>query len=96
MIDIVGIITNTQTLSLATQVLILIYLAYETRRGKIKNLENLVTSLIAVVRALARTDNQIDEDKVDRHLLEEGINPEHFTSEMDDKDKRLSIEDNDT
>jgi hypothetical protein len=74
----IDLLSRTDPLGIATQVLILLYLAYETRRGKIKKLENMVMTMITVVRAIARTTDDIDESKVDAYLLENGVSPDHF------------------
>lgn len=77
----VDLLGQTDPVGIATQILILLYLAYETRRGKIKQLENMVLTMITVVRAIARTTDEIDEDRVDDYLLENGVSPDHFISE---------------
>lgn len=79
--SLVELLGQTDPVSVATQILILLYLAYETRRGKIKRLENMVITMITVVRAMARTTEDIDEEKVDKYLLENGVSPDHFIIE---------------
>lgn len=79
--SLVDLLGQTDPVGIATQILILLYLAYETRRGKIKQLENMVLTMITVVRAIARTTDEIDEDRVDDYLLENGVSPDHFISE---------------
>lgn len=87
--SLVDLLGQTDPISIATQILILLYLAYETRRGKIKKLENMVVTMITVVRAIARTSEDIDEEKVDRYLLENGVSPDHFIVEAIDKSQEL-------
>ena len=74
----VDLLNQTDPVSIGTQILILLYLAYETRRGKIKRLEQMVVTMITVVRAMARTSDDINEEKVDKYLLENGVSPDHF------------------
>lgn len=80
--SLVDLLSQTDPVSLGTQILILLYLAYETRRGKIKKLEGMVIAMITVVRAMARTSEDINEEKVDKYLLENGVSPDHFITEV--------------
>jgi len=60
--------------------LVMMYLAYELRgkRGRIYNLDKKLTSAIIVVRALARTYDDMDEQAVDEYLVENGMEPGDF------------------
>lgn len=87
--SLIDLLAQTDPVGIATQILILLYLAYETRRGKIKKLENMVVTMITVVRAIARTSDEIDEEKVDKYLLENGVSPDHFIVEVMDKSDRV-------
>lgn len=80
--SLVDLLNQSDPISIATQILILLYLAYETRRGKIKKLENMVITVITVVRAMARTSDDINEEKVDKYLLENGVSPDHFITDV--------------
>lgn len=82
--SLIDLLNQSDPVSIGTQILILLYLAYETRRGKIKRLENMVITVITVVRAMARTSDDIDEEKVDDYLLENGVSPDHFITDMSD------------
>lgn len=61
-------------------VVVLAYLAYELRgsRGALYQLDKKITSAIIVIRALARTDEKMDEDAVDEYLVENGMEPGDF------------------
>jgi hypothetical protein len=61
-------------------VVVMAYLAYELRgkRGRLYKLDKKLTSAIIVIRALARTDDEMDEDTVDEYLVENGMEPEDF------------------
>lgn len=90
--SLIDLLAQTDPVGIATQILILLYLAYETRRGKIKKLENMVVTMITVVRAIARTSEEIDEEKVDKYLLENGVSPDHFIVEVMDKSDDVTEE----
>ena len=38
----------------------------------------MVITMITVVRAMARTSDDINEEKVDEYLLDHGVSPDHF------------------
>lgn len=88
MAGVVDLLSSADPLSLLTQVLILIYLVYETRRGKIKQLENVVVAMVTVIRAMSRTNEEIDSAKVDKYLLENGVSPDHFIVTKNDSNNR--------
>jgi hypothetical protein len=71
-------------------ILVMGYIAYELRgkRGRLYNLDKKLTSAIIVIRALARTDEDMDEQAVDEYLVENGMEPGDFIEEEDgDRDK---------
>jgi hypothetical protein len=88
MAQVIDLLSSADPLSLLTQVLILIYLVYETRRGKIRQLENVVVAMVTVIRAMSRTNEEIDSAKVDKYLLENGISPDHFIVTKNDSNNR--------
>jgi len=88
MAGVIDLLSSADPLSLLTQVLILIYLVYETRRGKIKQLENVVVAMVTVIRAMSRTNEEIDSAKIDKYILENGINPDHFIVTKNDSNNR--------
>lgn len=88
MAQVIDLLSSADPLSLLTQVLILIYLVYETRRGKIKQLESVVVAMVTVIRAMSRTNEEIDSAKVDKYLLENGISPDHFIVAKNDSNNR--------
>lgn len=71
----------------AEWVLILIYLAYEIRRGKINEtlvgIDKKLTSSIIVIRALARESDTIDTAKVDEYLASNGTEPDDFIVDIE-------------
>lgn len=89
MAGVIDLLSSADPLSLLTQVLILIYLVYETRRGKIRQLENVVVAMVTVIRAMSRTNEEIDSAKVDKYLLENGISPDHFIVTKNDSNNKL-------
>jgi hypothetical protein len=92
--SLVDLLNQSDPISIGTQILILLYLAYETRRGKIKKLENMVITVITVVRAMARTSDDINEEKVDKYLLQNGVSPDHFITDIS-KNSETSSDDSD-
>lgn len=60
-----------------------VWLLFEFRseRGRIASLNSKLTSAIIVIRALARKEGAIDEEKVDDYLVENGMEPEDFLVE---------------
>lgn len=71
-------------------VLVMAYLAYELRgkRGRVHNLDKKLTSSIIVIRALARTDDEMKEEAVDEYLVENGMEPTDFIAGADEPPKR--------
>ena len=62
-------------------VAVLIYLAWEIRgpKGKVNSIKNDIKSVTVVVRALARSNENIDSEQVDEYLVEEnGSEPSDF------------------
>ena len=60
---------------------VLAYLAWEIRgpKGQIKALSKSIGSVIVVVRAIARANNNIDAEEVDNYLVDEnGSQPSDF------------------
>jgi hypothetical protein len=88
MAEVIDLLSSADPLNLLTQVLTLIYLVYETRRGKIKQLENVVVAMVTVIRAMSRTNEEIDSAKIDKYILENGINPDHFIVTKNDSNNR--------
>jgi hypothetical protein len=88
MAGVIDLLSSADPLSLLTQVLTLIYLVYETRRGKIKQLENVVVAMVTVIRAMSRTNEEIDSAKIDKYILENGISPDHFIVTKNDSNNR--------
>jgi|AntDeeMetagen285_2_1112576.scaffolds.fasta_scaffold16121_2 hypothetical protein len=88
MAGVIDLLSSADPLNLLTQVLTLIYLVYETRRGKIKQLENVVVAMVTVIRAMSRTNEEIDSAKIDKYILENGINPDHFIVTKNDSNNR--------
>lgn len=46
--------------------------------GEIMEVKELLISSITVVRAIVRTNREIDTEKVDRYLVENGVEPDDF------------------
>lgn len=63
-----------------------LWLLFELRskRGRIYQLDRKITSAIIVVRALARKEEAIDEEEVDRYLVENGMEPSDFFQSPND------------
>lgn len=62
------------------------YLIFEirTRYGRIDALYGMILSIITVVRALARVHDEVDTEKVDEYLLENGTEPADFIDDRED------------
>lgn len=71
-------------------VVTILYLAWEIRgpKGAIHQLRRSLDSSIIVIRALARSHNDIDTEMVDGYLVENGHEPSDFIKEdeMEDSD----------
>ena len=69
-------------------ILLFFWLLFELRspRGRIYQLDKKITSSIIVIRALAKKEEAINEDKVDKYLVENGMEPDDFFKgdDMDD------------
>lgn len=63
-------------------VAVLAYLFWEIRgpNGKIRQITESIRSITVVVRALARTSAEIQTDKVDDYLTDNGSQPDDFLS----------------
>lgn len=63
-----------------------LYLIFEirTRYGRIAELYGMILSIITVVRALARVHDEVDTEKVDEYLLENGTEPGDFIQSKED------------
>ncbi len=85
---VIDALANTDPISIITQLAILSYLVYETRRGKIKELEEVVIAMITVIRAVSKTNEDIDSSRVDKYLLDNGVNPGHFIIDDDDDNNK--------
>lgn len=71
------------------------WLLFELRskRGRIYQLDKKITGSIIVIRALAKKEKAIDEEKVDDYLVENGMEPaDFFRGDMSTTAKR-SFED---
>lgn len=55
-----------------------LFFELHSKRGRIYALDKKITGAIIVVRALARKESAIDEDKVDEYLVENGMTPGDF------------------
>lgn len=58
----------------------ILYLIWEIRgpKGRIRELNLLIKDVVIVVRAMARTNSSIDEEKVDEFLTRNGHEPSDF------------------
>ena len=67
------------------------YLIFEIRTpwGKIQELMQMIKNVVTVVRAMARTDSNIDTDGVDEYLLENGVEPADFIVEEDEDSQAI-------
>lgn len=67
-------------------ILVIVYGWYEARFGRINQyltgLDKKLTSTIIVIRALTRTNDRIDTEKVDEYLVDNGTEPSDFIVEM--------------
>ena len=72
-------------------VVVMGYLAYELRgkRGRIHTLDKKLTSATVVIRALARTDDEMNEQAVDEYLVENGMEPSDFIE--DDSERKEAV-----
>lgn len=61
-------------------VVVIGYLAFEirSRYGRISRLDKRLLSAITVVRALARVHDEVDTERVDEYLVENGSEPSDF------------------
>lgn len=55
-----------------------LYIEIRTRWGRFRMVEENIVHTITVIRALVRTDPEIDTEKVDAYLVENGVEPEDF------------------
>lgn len=80
------------TADLAGWALTLLYLIYEIRgpRGKIKELTGLLKNTIIVVRGLARVHEEVDTEKVDEYLVENGMEPSDFINRDGDPAEEIT------
>lgn len=69
-------------------IIVVVYLAWELRgkRGTIANTNKMILSSITVIRALSRVHDEIDTEKVDEYLLENGTEPTDFIEDGNDDD----------
>lgn len=44
--------------------------------------------MVTVIRAMSRTNEEIDSAKVDKYLLENGVSPDHFIVTTNDNNNR--------
>lgn len=77
-------------------ILLFLWLLFELRsdKGRIYQLDKKITGAIIVVRALAKQEQAIDEDKVDDYLVENGMEPEDFFRQDEPTAAQKMIEDN--
>jgi len=61
-------------------VVVILYLMWEIRgpKGKINDLSERIAGIVVVVRALASVNQNIDTEKVNDYLIENGSQPEDF------------------
>lgn len=64
-------------------VVVVLYLMWEIRgpKGKINELTKMLRNIVTVVRALARTHDEVDTQKVDEYLTSDGHEPGDFINE---------------
>lgn len=76
-------------------VLLFLWLLFELRsdRGRIYQLDKKITGSIIVIRALARSERAIDEDKVDEYLVDNGMEPEDFFKRGETNSVQKMVED---
>lgn len=60
-----------------------LFIELRTERGVIYKLDKKITSSIIVIRALAKKEDAIDEEKVDEYLVENGMAPEDFFTNIE-------------
>ena len=65
-------------------IIILVYLIVEirTKKGRIYQLNNQLNAAIVVIRAIARTTDEVKTDKVDKYLTNNSSEPSHFIAEL--------------
>ena len=72
-------------------VITIAYLMWEIRgpKGAISELKKSIDASIVVIRALARTHDSVDEERVDNYLVQNGSEPSDFIEEEVIKDENL-------
>ncbi len=65
-------------------IIILVYLIVEirTKKGRIYQLNNQLNAAIVVIRAIARTTDEVKTNKVDQYLSNNGSEPSDFISQL--------------
>jgi hypothetical protein len=74
-------------------IIVVVYLGWELRgkRGTIAKTNKMILSAITVIRALARVHDEIDTERVDDYLLENGTEPNDFIDdEKEDPENLIS------
>ena len=76
---------------------VLVYLMWEIRgpKGKVKEIESSIKSVITVIRAIARANNKVNTEEVDQYLVDEnGSEPGDFIDfdNNDDPDEKISVD----
>lgn len=55
----------------------------ENIESEVRETKHLLVSTITVLRAVVRTNEEVDTDKVDEYLVENGVEPDDFIRDVD-------------
>lgn len=55
----------------------------EDIESEVRETKHLLVSTITVLRAVVRTNEEVDTDKVDEYLVENGVEPDDFIRDID-------------
>jgi hypothetical protein len=71
---------------------VVVYVWWETRHGKLRSLRQQVSAVGTVVIALARDHPDIDDDRVEQALVENGTEPQDFRHSEPESEARTRDE----
>lgn len=89
-------VTNPEVFGLFGWLILFGYLVFEIRhpRGRVRALDDHIRNAITVIRGLARVHDEVDTEKVDEYLVENGMEPDDFIydSEISDAETGFPLD----